>query len=215
MFELTHLVRTIGWLGVVGLVFAETGLLIGFFLPGDSLLFTAGFLASQGLFDIQALSWGCVVAAALGNVAAYAFGARVGRKLFDRPNTRFFRRDMLIKAHAFYERHGAKALILARFIPAVRVFAPIVAGIGLMSYRKFTVVNVVGALGWALGLTWGGYWLGQHIPNVDRYLLPIVLLIVFLSILPGIVHVLKDPAQRAAVRGFFRRGPTAGPGEPR
>jgi membrane-associated protein len=215
VFDLTHLVRTIGWLGVVGLVFAETGLLIGFFLPGDSLLFTAGFLASQGMFDIQALSWGCVVAAALGNVVAYAFGARVGRRLFDRPDSRFFRRDMLLQAHAFYERHGAKALILARFIPAVRVFAPIVAGIGLMSYRKFTVVNLVGALGWALGLTWGGYWLGQHIPNVDRYLLPIVLLIVFLSILPALVHVLRDPAQRAAVRAFFRKGPAPGPTDPR
>jgi len=198
-------VRNIGWLGVVGLVFAETGLLIGFFLPGDSLLFTAGFLASQGLFDIHLLSWGCVGAAVLGNIVAYAFGARVGRKLFDRPNSRFFRRDMLLKAHAFYERHGARALILARFIPAVRVFAPIVAGVGLMSYRKFTVVNVVGAVLWGLGLTYGGYWLGQHIPNVDHYLLPIVALIVLLSILPAILHVWRDPEQRAAVLGMFRR----------
>ena len=213
MLDLAHLVRTIGWLGVVGLVFAETGLLIGFFLPGDSLLFTAGFLASQGLFDIQRLAWGCVGAAFLGNIAAYAFGARVGRRLFDRPSSRFFRRDMLLKAHAFYEKHGAKALVLARFIPAVRVFAPIVAGIGLMSYRKFTLVNALGALGWGLGLTWGGFWLGRHIPNVDRYLLPIVLLIVLLSVLPGILHVWNDPRQRAAVRAFFRRRP-AGTREP-
>ncbi len=211
MFDLQHIVRDIGWLGVVGLVFAETGLLIGFFLPGDSLLFTAGFLASQGLFDIQLLSWGCVLAAALGNVAAYAFGARVGRRLFDRPNSRFFRRDMLLKAHAFYERHGAPALVLARFIPAVRVFAPIVAGIGLMGYRKFTLVNLAGALLWGLGLTWGGYWLGRSIPNVDHYLLPIVLVIVFVSILPAILHVWNDPAQRAAVRAFFRRGAPPAP----
>jgi membrane-associated protein len=205
VFDLQHLIKDVGVLGVCGLVFAETGLFIGFFLPGDSLLFTAGFLASQGVFDIHVLSWGCFAAAILGNIVAYAVGARVGRKLFDRPSSRFFRRETLVQAHAFYERHGARALILARFIPAVRVFAPIVAGIGLMSYRKFTVVNVVGAFLWALGLTWGGYWLGQHIPNVDRYLLPIVLLIIVLSVLPGVIHVWRDPAQRAAILAFFRR----------
>jgi membrane-associated protein len=211
VFDLPHLIKDIGVLGVCGLVFAETGLFIGFFLPGDSLLFTAGFLASQGMFDIVPLSWGCFAAAVLGNVVAYAFGARVGRRLFDRPSSRFFRRDTLVAAHAFYERHGARALILARFIPAVRVFAPIVAGVGLMSYRKFTLVNVVGAFLWALGLTWGGYWLGQHIPNVDRYLLPIVILIVLLSVLPGVLHVWRDPVQRAAVLAFFGKKSGAPP----
>ena len=205
MFDLEQAIKTIGLFGVFGVVFAETGLLIGFFLPGDSLLFTAGFLASQGLFDIAWLSVGCFVACVLGNVAAYAFGARVGRKLFERPNSRWFRREHLVKAHAFYERHGARALVLARFIPGVRVFAPIVAGTSLMDYRKFTLVNLVGGALWAFGLTWAGYWLGQSIPNVDRYLLPIVGLIVVVSVLPAALHVWNDREQRAAVLGAVRR----------
>ena len=205
MSDLEQFTRTIGLFGVFGIVFAETGLLIGFFLPGDSLLFTAGFLASQGVFDIWPLSLGCFAACVIGNVAAYAFGARVGRKLFERPNSHFFRRETLLKAHAFYERHGARALVLARFIPGVRVFAPIVAGTSLMDYRKFTIVNVVGGALWAIGLTWAGYWLGRAIPNVDRYLLPIVALILVLSVLPAVIHVWRDREQREAVLGALRR----------
>src|SRR5687767_7996688 len=174
MFDLEQTIRTIGLIGVFAIVFAETGLLIGFFLPGDSLLFTAGFLASQGVFDINALSIGCFVAAVMGNLAGYSFGHRVGRRLFERPNSRFFKHEHLMKAQEFYDKHGAKTLVLARFIPVVRVFAPIVAGIGLMDYRKFLFFNVVGGALWAFGLTWLGYWLGSRIPGVDRYLLPIV-----------------------------------------
>jgi membrane-associated protein len=203
--DLEQFTRTIGLFGVFGIVFAETGLLIGFFLPGDSLLFTAGFLASQGVFDIWPLSLGCFAACVIGNIAAYAFGARVGRKLFERPDSRFFRRETLVKAHAFYERHGARALILARFIPGVRVFAPIVAGTSLMDYRKFTIVNLLGGALWAIGLTWAGYWLGRTIPNVDRYLLPIVALILVLSVLPAAIHVWRDRQQREAVLGAVRR----------
>ena len=205
MFDLQHAIKTIGLFGVFGVVFAETGLLIGFFLPGDSLLFTAGLLASQGVFDIVPLSIGCFVAAVLGNVAAYAFGARVGRRLFERPNSRLFRREALVKAHAFYEKYGARALILARFIPGVRVFAPIVAGIGLMDYRKFTVVNLVGGGLWAFGLTWAGFKLGESVPNVDRYLLPIVFVIALVSVLPAVIHVWNDPEQRAAIKRLFHK----------
>jgi len=214
MFDLQQGIRTLGLFGVFAIVFAETGLLIGFFLPGDSLLFTAGFLASQGLFDIWALSIGCFVAAVLGNIAAYAFGHRVGRKLFERPDSRFFKQAHLIKAHAFYEKYGARALVLARFIPVVRVFAPVVAGVGLMDYRKFTVVNVVGGALWAFGLTWAGYALGQRIPDVDRYLLPIVVVIVLISVLPAVIHVWRDPEHRAGILAAVRRpfgGRNSGP----
>jgi membrane-associated protein len=211
--DLQGLVRALGLAGVWAIVFAETGLLIGFFLPGDSLLFTAGFLASQGLFDIHVLAWGCFVSAVLGNIVGYAFGARVGRKLFERPDSRFFRREHLVRAHAFYERHGAKALILARFIPVVRVFAPVVAGVGGMRYPAFMVANLVGGALWGLGVTWLGYWLGARIPGVDRYLLPIVAVIVFLSVLPAVIHVWLDPVQRRAVlslpRRLLRRPPPA------
>ena len=205
MFDLEQSIRTIGLWGVFAIVFAETGLLIGFFLPGDSLLFTAGFLASQGVFDIHALSHGCFVAAVLGNITGYAFGARVGRKLFERPDSRFFRKKHLVQAHDFYEKYGARALVLARFIPVVRVFAPIVAGVGLMDYRKFMLFNLVGGALWAYGLTWLGYELGSRIPDVDRYLLPIVGLIVIVSVLPPILHVWKDPEHREEILAALRR----------
>ncbi|MEO6462256.1 MAG: VTT domain-containing protein [Candidatus Eisenbacteria bacterium] len=205
MFDLEQSIRTIGLWGVFAVVFAETGLLIGFFLPGDSLLFTAGFLASQGVFDIHALSHGCFVAAVLGNITGYAFGHRVGRKLFERPDSRFFKQAHLVKAHAFYEKYGARALVLARFIPVVRVFAPIVAGVGLMDYRKFMFFNLLGGALWAYGMTWLGYFLGSRIPGVDRYLLPIIGLILVLSVLPAVIHVWQDPEHRAEIQASLRR----------
>jgi membrane-associated protein len=205
MFDLEQSIKTIGLWGVFAVVFAETGLLIGFFLPGDSLLFTAGFLASQGVFDIHWLSHGCFIAAVFGNFTGYAFGHRVGRKLFERPDSRFFKRAHLEKAHAFYEKYGARALVLARFIPVVRVFAPIVAGVGLMDYRKFAFFNLLGGAMWAYGLTWLGYGLGSRIPNVDRYLLPIVALIVVISVLPAFIHIWRDPEHREELLRPFRR----------
>ena len=205
MFDLEQSIKTIGLWGVFGIVFAETGLLIGFFLPGDSLLFTAGFLASQGFFDIHALSHGCFVAAVLGNITGYSFGHRVGRKLFERPDSRFFKQRHLVKAHEFYEKYGARALVLARFIPVVRVFAPIVAGVGLMDYKKFLFFNLLGGALWAYGLTWLGYWVGSRIPDVDRYLLPIVGLIVLVSVAPAVIHVWKDPEHRAEIEASLRR----------
>jgi membrane-associated protein len=202
MFDLEATIKTIGLLGVILIVFAETGLLIGFFLPGDSLLFTAGFLASQGVFDIHALSHGCFAAAVIGNVAAYAFGKGVGRKLFERPNSRFFKHEHLVRAHAFYEKYGPSALVLARFIPVVRVFAPIVAGVGEMDYKRFMIFNVVGGALWAYGMTWLGYGLGRTIPDVDRYLLPIIGLIVLVSVLPPALHAWRDHRRsRAAAAG--------------
>ena len=205
MFDLEQSIRTIGLWGVFAVVFAETGLLIGFFLPGDSLLFTAGFLASQGVFDIHALSHGCFIAAVLGNFTGYAFGHRVGRKLFERPDSRFFKQAHLVKAHAFYEKYGARALVLARFIPVVRVFAPIVAGVGLMDYRKFVFFNLLGGALWTYGLTWLGYFLGSRIPGVDRYLFPIIALILVASVLPAVIHVWQDPEHRAEILASLRR----------
>ncbi len=209
MFDLESIIRSIGYAGVTTIVFAENGLLIGFFLPGDSLLFTAGFLASQGFFDIALLTVLLFIASVVGVGVGYWFGKYTGPKLFKRPDSRFFKHENLEKAHAFYERHGGKTIILARFIPIVRTFAPIVAGIANMHYGKFMLYNVLGGAVWAIGLTLGGYWLGTKVENVDKYLLPIIAVIIFLSVLPGIIHMLKTPERRQGllktVRSMFRR----------
>lgn len=199
MFDLQSIIESVGLIGVLAIVFAESGLLIGFFLPGDSLLFTAGFLASQGFVNIWLLSIGCFIAAVVGDSVGYAFGHRYGRKFFDRPDSRFFKKEHLLKAEEFYQKHGSKTIVLARFVPVVRTFAPIVAGVAKMSYGTFISYNIIGGALWALGLTWLGYWLGGSIEGIDRYILPVLVVIIVLSVLPGIIHLLRTPERRASV----------------
>ncbi len=201
MFDLVELLRGVGYAGIATIVFAESGLLVGFFLPGDSLLFTAGFLASQGVFHIAWLATLCFGAAVAGDSVGYAFGHRVGRRIFTKPDSLFFHRRNLLRAEDFYAKHGGKTIILARFLPVVRTFAPILAGVGSMTYPRFLAYNIVGGALWAIGLTALGYFLGSAIPDVDRYLLPIIAGIIILSILPTAVHVLRHAEDRAR---FFR-----------
>lgn len=204
-FDLTELIKTIGLLGVFGIVFAESGLLIGFFLPGDSLLFTAGFLASQGFINIWLLASGSFIAAVIGDSVGYAFGHKIGRKLFQKENSLLFHKDNLLKAESFYEKHGGKTIILARFMPIIRTFAPIVAGMGKMHYSSFLFYNIIGGFLWAIGLSLGGYILGNTIPNVDRYLLPIIFLIIIISLLPSVIHILKVPQHRKELRRLIKK----------
>lgn len=189
--DLVSLIEVIGYLGVLGIVFAETGLFLGFFLPGDSLLFVAGFLASQGFFSLPLLMFGVFIAAVLGNLLGYEFGRRVGGKLFSKEDSILFKKSHALKAQAFYDKHGPKTIVLARFMPIVRTFAPIVAGVANMRFRTFFFYNVLGAFLWTFGLILLGYSLGSVI-DVDRYLLPIVLVIVFLSFLPGIISYIRS-----------------------
>lgn len=205
MFELRALLEAIGYLGIFAIIFAESGLLIGFFLPGDSLLFTAGFLASQGIFNILWLAGLCFLAAVLGDSVGYAFGHRVGRRIFTREDSIIFHKHNLQRAQAFYDRHGGKTIILARFLPVVRTFAPILAGVGSMPYQRFLWYNVVGGALWAMGLTVLGYYLGSAIPDVDQYLLPVVIGIIALSVLPAIVHILRTAEDRARIRRALQR----------
>lgn len=191
-FNLVELIKSVGLLGIFGIVFAESGLFFGFFLPGDSLLFTAGFLASQGLLPLSLLLLGSLVAAVLGDNVGYTFGKNIGPKIFSRPNSRLFKREHLAKAHTFYEKHGPKTIVLARFMPFIRTFAPIVAGAANMHYRTFFIYNLLGGFLWAIGLPAAGYFLGSLIPNVDQYLLPIIIIIVLASIAPGLYHYLKS-----------------------
>jgi|SRR3989344_2537013 len=188
MFDLIPLVKTAGYLGLFGIVFAESGLFVGFFLPGDSLLFTAGFLASQGFLNIWALSFLMFVAAVTGDSVGYAFGKKAGPKIFYREDSIFFHRNNLERAQVFYEQYGSKTIVLARFMPIVRTFAPILAGVGQMRYRTFLFYNIIGGALWALGMPWLGYYLGSTIPNINEYLLPIILIIITLSVAPGLYH---------------------------
>lgn len=191
-FDLVELIKTVGYVGMFCIVFAESGLFFGFFLPGDSLLFTAGLLASQGLFSIWVIIPILVLAAILGDNAGYWTGKKLGNWLMRQKENFFFQKHYLIKAQNFYEKHGGKTLILARFIPAIRTFAPIAAGIAKMDYRTFFFNNVLGGTLWASGMLLGGYFLGKIVPNVDRYLLPIIAIIVLVSVIPALLHMRKD-----------------------
>jgi membrane-associated protein len=179
-----ELLVTFGTVGLFLIVFAESGLLIGFFLPGDSLLFTAGLFAAQGTLNLPLILVGCFVAAVAGDQVGYAFGKKVGPSLFRRPDSRLFKQDYLAKAQAFFEKHGVKTIVLARFVPIVRTFAPILAGVGTMPYRTFISFNVIGGLLWSVGVTMLGYFIGELIPDIDTYLLPIVAGIVLISVIP-------------------------------
>jgi membrane-associated protein len=189
-----HTIVAAGYIVIAAIIFAECGLLVGFFLPGDSLLFTAGFLASQHEMGVGVvtLSIVCGVAAAVGPLVGYWYGKALGPRLFNREDSFWFHRKHLERAHGFYERHGGKALIIARFMPVVRTFAPVVAGMASMDYRRFVLYTVVGALLWAVGVTWAGYFLGSLIPDASKYLEYIVALIVVVSIAPPIIHLLRE-----------------------
>lgn len=190
--DIAKIVESVGYLGLFAIIFSESGLLIGAFLPGDSVLFTAGFLASQGILNIYYLTVLLFIAAVLGDSVGYTFGHRVGKRLFKKEDSIFFHKKNLVRAQKFYEKHGGKTVTIARFLPVVRTFAPIVAGIGDMPYKKFLFYNAIGAFAWAVCLPVAGFFLGNLIPNVDKYLLPIIVAIVFLSVLPTAIHLIGE-----------------------
>lgn len=179
------LLKSFGALGLFLIIFAESGLLVGFFLPGDSLLFTAGLLSSQDkLPALPILLVGCFAAAVIGDQVGYAFGRKVGPALFKREDSRVFKQEYIEKSQAFFAEHGSKTILLARFVPVVRTFAPIVAGVGRMPYRTFVAYNVVGGFLWAVGVTSLGYVLGETVPSIDKYLLPVIGVIIVVSVAP-------------------------------
>lgn len=197
-----RILESFGLIGLVLVVFAESGLLVGFFLPGDSPLFTAGAISAgvlEGSLDLRLNIWsvvvGVFVAAVVGDQVGYLFGRRVGPALFSRPDARFFRQEHVRAAHHFFERHGPKAIVLARFVPVVRTFTPIVAGIGAMRYRTFLAFNVVGGLVWGVGVTMLGYAFGG-VPWVRRHLELTVIAVIGISLLPIVVESLRLRARR-------------------
>jgi membrane-associated protein len=192
-----------GTVGLIAIVFAESGLLVGFFLPGDSLLFTAGLLAAHGKLNLPVILVGCFLAAVSGDQVGYAFGNRVGPALFSRPDSRFFKREYVDKAQGYFDRYGAKTIVLARFVPVVRTFAPIVAGVGSMRYRTFVAFNVTGGLLWAVGVTMLGYVLGE-VAWIEANLEVAILAIVALSALPIAIELLRG--RKAAKEGVGKTG---------
>ncbi|MDE1874631.1 MAG: VTT domain-containing protein [Patescibacteria group bacterium] len=194
-----HLIAAVGLVGVIAIIFAESGLFFGFFLPGDSLLFTAGLFASQGLLNIFWLVIGCALAAIIGDSVGYAFGKRVGPALFSREDSFFFHKKHVERAHRFYEKYGKKAIVLARFVPIVRTFAPIVAGVGEMPYKTFVSFNVIGGVLWTIVVSLAGYFLGQAFPATERYLSYIIVIVVALSVVPIALELFREWRARRSV----------------
>jgi membrane-associated protein len=191
--DVKELVRWGGYIGLTSIIFAETGLLIGFFLPGDSLLVTAGLLSSQPQFGLNVWLLGALltVASILGNAVGYAIGRASGPRLFTREESLFFKPRYLRQAHEFYERHGGKTVIIARFMPIVRTFVPVVAGAAAMNYRNYTLYNVVGGVLWIWSLLLIGYFLGRYIPGIDQHIEKLIIAVVVLSLMPALVHWVK------------------------
>jgi membrane-associated protein len=205
VYNVPELIRWGGLLGLVVIVFAETGLMIGFFLPGDSLLVTAGLFAARGDLDIVTLVLAVSAAAIVGDATGYWIGKRTGQALYSRPNSFFFRRQHLIKTHEFYEKHGGKTIVIARFMPILRTFAPVVAGAADMTYRKFAVYNIAGGIGWVASMTLTGYFLGQAVPNIEEHIHIVVAVVIFLSLLPGGIAFLRAKAQSRAAAAAATR----------
>jgi membrane-associated protein len=195
--DIVQLTKTAGYFGLALIILAETGLFIGFFLPGDSLLFAAGLLASQNIFNVWILIPLMMVCAIAGYALAYWYGDKIGHWLLKKPDSFWFKKRYIIEAHEFYEKHGGKALIIGRLVPIVRTFLPIVAGMANMTSRRFTMYNIAGGIIWCGGIIILGYFLGGVIPNIDTYILPLVLLVILISVLPGVVHILRVRYRRS------------------
>jgi membrane-associated protein len=197
-YALDDLIRWGGYAVLVAIVFTETGLLIGFFLPGDSLLITAGLVAATGHLNIWWLNALLIVAAIVGDSVGYAIGWRAGPRLFTRPKSMLFNPKHIERTRAFYARHGAKTIVIARFVPIIRTFAPVVAGVGQMEYRRFVFYNVAGGVGWVTSMTWAGYLLGQAVPNIGEHIHVVVAIVILLSIIPIIVELVRERRRHSA-----------------
>lgn len=189
--DMATLIQTVGYAGIIFVIFAETGLIIGFFLPGDSLIFTAGLLASQHIFNIGFLVPAMWISAVMGYFLAYWLGEKIGHWLLQRNDSFWFKKKYIVEAKDFYEKHGGQALIIGRLVPIIRTFVPVVAGMARMNRHNYIIYNLIGASIWVCGLSLLGYYLGQAVPAIGNYLLPIMLLIVFISLLPALWHFFK------------------------
>jgi membrane-associated protein len=196
--DLPALIKWAGYFGLTAIVFAETGLLIGFFLPGDSLLVTAGLVSARGLLNVYILGVMLNLAAALGNSAGYWIGRMTGPRIFTREDSLLFNKKHVYRAQEFYARHGRKAIVLAQFMPIVRTFSPVVAGVGRMPYRQFLMISVLGTIFWVWSMLFTGYFLGTYIPGIDQHIEILVLTVIFVSIMPAIISWWRERRKPAA-----------------
>lgn len=194
--DVQGLIQAGGYVGLSIIVFAETGLMVGFFLPGDSLLVTAGLFAAKGDLDIVLLNVLLITCAILGDATGYYIGQRLGPALFRKEDSLFFKKKHLLATQEFYERHGGKTIVIARFVPVIRTFAPVVAGIAGMGYRRFAAYNIFGGIGWVVSMTMIGYTLVKAFPGIEKHIEIVILVVIFLSLLPGIIEII-----RARLRG--------------
>ena len=207
VYDVEHWIRVGGVVALTAIIFAETGLLAGFFLPGDSLLVTAGLFAATGVLDLGTLLAFLSAAAIVGDTVGYWFGAKTGPRIFRREDSLFFHRRHLATTREFFERHGPFTIVIARFMPILRTFAPVVAGVGRMRYRRFLAYNVVGGFLWVWSLTLLGYFLGRAIPDVDRYVHVIIAVVVVTSVAPGVWKLLSQRRKARAIPPDARRVP--------
>jgi membrane-associated protein len=197
-YSLDALILWGGYALMVAIVFTETGLLVGLFLPGDSLLITAGLIAATGALNIWWINVLLMVAAIVGDSVGYAIGARIGPRLFTREKSMLFNPKHVDRTRRFYARYGAKTIVIARFVPIVRTFAPVLAGVGQMAYSRFLSYNVLGGIGWVAGMTWTGYFLGSAIPDIKSHIHKVVLVVIVLSVIPIVIEVLRERRRGAA-----------------
>lgn len=198
--DVSGLIQSGGLLVIVLIVYLESGMMVGFFLPGDTLLLSAGVLAAQGQFPIELTIILIALAAILGDNTGYAIGRAMGKRIFRKKDGIIFRQEYVTKAERFYEKHGAKTLLIAHFVPIVRSFAPLVAGVAKMNRLHFIIFDTIGATAWAVSVTLLGYWFGSKIPNLQSYIFPVILVIMVISFAPMIWHIVKDRETRLKIR---------------
>ncbi len=198
MFDVTHIVQTGGLLLIAAMIFAESGMFIGFFFPGDTLLLTAGIFAAQGKLSVISVIGVVAIAAIIGDNVGYHIGKRYGRRLFSKPDGIIFRQEYVQRSEKFYEKWGSKTMLIAHFVPVVRTFAPAVAGVGRMNYKQFVIFDAIGDIAWAVSVTLIGYWFGTKIPNIDHYIVLAVMAVVLITLGPTVYHLVRALLEKRA-----------------
>lgn len=205
MFDVPHLLQVGGLLLIAAIIFAESGMMVGFFFPGDTLLFSAGILAASGKLNIVTTIITIALAAIIGDNAGYHIGRKLGPRLFSKEDSVVFRHEYIMRAEKFYEKYGSKTMLLAHFVPVVRAFAPVTAGAGKMPLGRFMLFDAIGDIAWAVLLTLFGYYVGSRIPGIQKLIEPVLILIIIIFLAPTLWHVFRDPKIRSALRSKFKR----------